>query len=96
MGSTPSVPTILKGHMFTKLLRRWRGLPEHQFQVGDIVTSPYVTDEFEKVIEIRPSSWKGIDVRVEINEPFKFFNRPNPRRKIWVHETWVKLVRAAQ
>ena len=94
MGSTPSVPSILKGRMFTKLLRRWRGLPEHPFQVGDIVTSPYATDEFEKVIEIRPSSWKGIDVRVEINQPYL---RPGCiRRKIWVHETWVKLVRAAQ
>ena len=70
--------------MFTKLLRRWRGLPEHPFQVGDIVTSPYATDEFEKVIEIRPSSWKGIDVRVEINEPFKFFNRPGSDRTDWI------------
>ena len=82
--------------MFTKFFRKLQGLPAHQFKIGDIVTSPYVTDDFERVIAIRPSLWKGIDVQVEINEPFKFVNRPNPRRKIWVHETWMKLVRAAQ
>lgn len=77
--------------MFKKLFRRLRGLPARQLHVGDIVTTPY--KENEPIIAIRPSMWKGIDVQVEINEPFPYIGLPNPRRKVWMHETWMTLVR---
>jgi hypothetical protein len=38
---------------------------------------------------VMPSPWGGFQVRVECDEWLPFPNRPNPRRKVWVHETWI-------
>ena len=56
--------------------------------VGDIVYFE-LYNATEKSLAVVPSKWGGNFVKIKIDEPFPYVGRDNPRRVIWIHESWL-------
>jgi hypothetical protein len=56
-------------------------------KVGDLLFNTVYKIE-ERVLDIRPGPFGGNELLIEMDEPFPYIGLPNPRRKIWMHESW--------
>ena len=61
------------------------------YSEGQTVSCPRA-GENAVVCRRRPAVWGrgAFEIQLEVDEPLPFIGRDNPRRKIWVHESWIK------
>jgi hypothetical protein len=74
--------------LIKKLLGSGKTHPPPDFKVGDSVTCMY-PDSNAVVCGFRSSGWSGREILVEVDEPLPYIGVPNPRRKIWMHQSWL-------
>jgi hypothetical protein len=53
--------------------------------IGDKVEASTIVNG--EIVGVAVSLWGGTQYLVETDEPFPYIGRPNPRRRIFVHES---------
>lgn len=68
----------------------FRELLRANLSVGDKITILHHENRNSILCGFRKSPWGGRELLVEMDEPFPYVGRENPRRKIWMHEDWLE------
>ena len=60
----------------------------NQYKIGQQISVKHI-GENAVVQAVMPSPWGGLQIPVECDEWLPYLGRENPRRKVWIHETWI-------